>query len=247
MSTLLKRLEDLSRAKLAGVTVYHANRRSRSTRKPRKKSYKIKTTEAVVEPKGLPSDVWETQAGRHVQGAAVGAGTASGLGWAAGGMHWSGKTPLGLTKKQREKAYKFALKRIKDKSLDAAERAKWSRRSRWLALAGAGTGAAATAAYSHAKKKHQKQLKDMPKQLVVKIPTKNLVKSSGLKNPIKDVANKLKNIKQPKVPKPNKVSISVKKPPGPSQLEQAVKVTASPIKKTAAEKATYILNRLRSL
>lgn len=246
MSKLLDKLEAVSMEKLAGVTVYHASQRSRRPRKPRKKSYKVKHTQAIVEPQGAPQDVWETSAGRHVQGAAVGAGTATGLGWAGAGLHWSGKTPLALTKAQKEKALKFALKRSKDKALDAAERVKWGRRSRWLALAGAGTGAGATAYYSHAKKKRQKQIKDMPKQLVVKIPTKDLVKSSGLKNPIKDTTSKLTNIKQPKAPKADKLSISAKRPPGPSQLDQAVKVTAAPIKKTAAEKAAHILKDLRS-
>lgn len=198
--------------------------------KRRKRRKKLRKGEAIIMPEEQTPDFWASPAGAYLRGGTLGAGTTASLGYALGGLHWSGRTPL--------------FKKTKDvaKIMEAAKsnplaKAKMSRIVRGLALGGAATGAGLTALYRHKAKKRQKELAKLPKQLVVKIP-------ASIKTGAKIEAPK---IKAPKLKGPKKFdnpAKGVKQPPGPTQKDQAIKITSRSVTKTAQERARKILERL---
>jgi hypothetical protein len=239
MKEIIKEASRVSREKLADIGTY-GHLRPKSKKKRRLPKLKGKAT-AIIMPEEATPDFWSSPVGSYMRGGTLGAGTATGLGWAGGGIHWSGKTPWGVTRKGKVKHYKEVLKASQNKPYGAMLRSKWGRRARLMAAGGAAAGVGATAYYRRKAKKRKKELAKMPKQLTIKLPAK--FKAAAELKPMKPMAPKLDTKAGTNFAK---ASLPPTKAPGKTQVQQSTKITTATVNKAASDKALSILTKIGS-
>ena len=231
MDKLVLKAQEVAREKLAGFSANMNTSMVGQFRPKTQKRKKFPKGMAIIMPEEQTPDFWSSPAGAYLRGGALGSGTTAALGYALGGVHWSGRTKL--FKKTKDIAKELQKAEKASPKIKALMKAKRGKVVRGMSLGGALAGMGATALYRHKAKKRQAELAKMPKQIMVPVGTAKIKTGARKGSPALEAP-------------PKSEAPALPKAPGKSQKEQSVKITMAPINKAASDMAKKVLERLRN-